>query len=164
MKTMVGLIIAILIIFGLNLFWPSSDPDVSLNDNTIQKAETTEVALDSDGQSVTPELNTPSDDEKTELMKKAYSELEQERKNLKRNIARLKHEMWGLRFPPDKAKQISETVLSAARLIKNPPMLGAFSSVQQIQDEINKVTFAQNSLEQVNVMIQEKKKSSKESG
>ena len=163
MKAMVGLIIAILIIVCLNLFWPSSQPVVSLNDNTINNTETTEVISESHQQTPSPGLNTPSDDEKTRLMKEAYAQLEQERKNLKRYIARLKHEMWGLKFPPDQAKQISETVLGAARLIKNPHMLGAFSSVQGIQDEINKVSFAQKSLEQANVIIEEKKKSSKES-
>jgi hypothetical protein len=54
---------------------------------------------------------------------------------------------------------MSEIMLNSHKLIKNPDMLGAFSSVKGIQDEIAKVKFAQSSIEQVSVTIEENKKS-----
>lgn len=162
MKAMVGLVIAILIIFSMKLFWPSSHTDVSnarLNENQEVISETPAVEEASSSLA----LNTPSDDEKVKQMTAEYQTLEKERKNLKRRLARLKHEMWGLKFAPEDAKQMSEIMLNGYKLIKNPDMLGAFSSVKGIQDEIAKIKFAEKSLEQIDRMISEKTKSSKAS-
>ena len=162
---MVGLVIAILIIFSLNLFWPSSQPDVSnmsLNENINEQDVISEASTGQD-ESSSRDLNTPSDDEKIKFMTAEYEILDKARKKLKRRLARLKHDMWGLKFVPEKSKQMNEILLNAHKLIKNPDMLGAFSNVKGIQDEIAKVNFAEKSLEQVNAMIEENKKS-KESG
>lgn len=162
MKAMVGLVIAILIIFSLNLFWPSNQTDVNnvtVEENTNQqdtiKVEVEESEVEDD--SALQTLNTPSDDEKIELMTSEYEILEKERKQLKRRLARLKHDMWGLKFAREDAKQMSEIMLNATRLIKNPDMLGAFHSIEGIQDEITKIKFAEKSLEQIDAMIEQNK-------
>lgn len=159
---MVGLVIAILIIFSLNLFWPSNQTDVNnvtVEENTNQqdtiKVEVEESEVEDD--SALQTLNTPSDDEKIELMTSEYEILEKERKQLKRRLARLKHDMWGLKFAREDAKQMSEIMLNATRLIKNPDMLGAFHSIEGIQDEITKIKFAEKSLEQIDAMIEQNK-------
>jgi hypothetical protein len=162
MKAMVGLVIAILIIFTVNLFWPSGqtgDSNLSLKQDITEQgvsaeADTHEVDVSLSG------LNPPSDDEKVKLMTAEYEILDKERKSLKRRLSRLKHEMWGLKFAPDKAKKISEIMLGSHKLIRNPDMLGAFSSVKGIQDEIAKIKFAGKSVEQVSEMIEENKKNS----
>jgi hypothetical protein len=165
MKAMVGLVIAILIIFSLKLFWPSNQTgvsDVSLNEDMNEQDVISETSTVQDDSS-SLKLNAPSDDEKVKQMTAEYETLEKERKILKRHLARLKHDMWGLKFDPEKAKQISNIMLYAHKLIKNPDMLGAFSNAEGIKDEVAKVKFAEKSLEQVNAMIEENKKSSKES-
>lgn len=166
MKAMVGLVLALLIIFGYRLFWPSSEPElntVSDSDVSIEKTEDIESYAENESISSSQQLNAPSDKEKTRLMRAEYERLEEARTKLKRHIARLKHEMWGLRFPADIAKKISMTVLGANKLLKNPHMLGAFYSVEQIKDEIAKVEFAENSLieidEIVKAAIEEKQES-----
>ncbi len=167
MKAMVGVIIAILIIISVKLFWPSNhsdsselsyEEDINIKENKID-GPTNAITAESES---SQELNTPSDDEKIRLMTAEYGVLEQERKNLKRHIARLKHEMWGLKFVPEKAKKISMIVLGASKILKNPDMLGAFSSVEGIKDEIAKVKFAEKSLQQVDEMIIDTKNSSEE--
>ncbi|MBL1142329.1 MAG: hypothetical protein HND53_09895 [Proteobacteria bacterium] len=162
MKAMVGLVLAILIIFGFRLFWPSSESEKSnmtqneiLKQDVDKQTEISEIA-DNETESSSTELNIPSDEEKTKLMTAEFEILEQARKNLKRHIARLKHEMWGLKFPPDIAKKLSKTVLSANKLLKNPHMLGAFSNVQQIKDELAKVEFAEKSLEEIDEIVKTK--------
>lgn len=160
MKAMVGLVIAILIIFIANLFWPSnqaSDRKLSSGQDDIQQRDSTEGAANKDV-ILSTDLNTPSDDEKIMLMTAEYEILEKERKNLKRRLSRLKHDMWGLKFAPETAKKMSEIMLNSHKLIKNPDMLGAFSSVKGIQDEIAKIKFAESSIEQVSELIEENKK------
>ena len=163
---MVGLVIAILIIFSLTLFWPSSQPDVSnvsLNKNINEQDIISEASTGQD-KSSSLDLNAPSDDEKIKLMTAEYEILNKARKKLKSRLARLKHDMWGLKFVPEKVKQINKILLNAHKLFKNPDMLGAFSNVEGIRDEIAKVNFAEKSLDQVNAMIEENNKNSKESG
>lgn len=162
MKAMVGLVIAILIIFLANLFWPSNqagDRMLSSKQDTIEQDESTEDANNRDV-ILSSDLNTPSDDEKIKLMTAEYEILEKERKKLKRRLSRLKHDMWGQKFAPETAKKMSEIMLNSHKLIKNPDMLGAFSSVKGIQDEIAKIKFAESAIEQVSELIEENKKSS----
>tara|TARA_R110000782_G_scaffold86887_5_gene168323 strand:- start:2834 stop:3334 length:501 start_codon:yes stop_codon:yes gene_type:complete len=161
MKAMVGLVIAILIIFIANLFWPSnqvSDRKLSSEYDSIEQGKSTEEATNS-SVILSTDLNVPSDDEKIKLMTAEYEILEKERKNLKRRLSRLKHDMWGQKFAPETAKKMSEIMLSSHKLIKNPDMLGAFSNVKGIQDEIAKIKFAESSIEQVSELIEENKKS-----
>ncbi len=167
MKAMVGLIIAILIIFGLRLFWPSTESGVSevsikteMDGSKNEQAEILEVRTE-ENDSSSQESNAVSDDERTKLMTTEYEILQQERKKLKRHLARLKHDMWGLKFSPDKAKQMSATVMGASNVLRNPDMLGAFSNVEGIKDEIAKVNFAEKSLQQVSELIEASKRTSK---
>jgi hypothetical protein len=159
MKAMVGLVLAILIIFGYRLFWPSTESELDIvnqNDVAIEKSETSESDVANENTSPSQELNIPSNEEKTKLMTAEFEVLEQDRKKLKRHIALLKHQMWGLKFPSGIAKKISTTVLGANKLLKNPHMLGAFSSVEQIKDEIAKVEFAEKSLIEIDEIVKAK--------
>jgi cell shape-determining protein MreC len=163
MKVMVGLIIVILIIFSFRLFWPSTEFGVSevplkeeMNEAKNKQVKISEVTTE-ENDSSSQELNTASDDERTRLMKVEYEILLQERKKLKRQLARLKHDMWGLKFSREEAKQMSTTVMGASNLLRNPDMLGAFSNVEDIKDEIAKVNFAEKSLQQVSEMIEASK-------
>ncbi len=164
MKAMVGLVIAILIIFIANLFWPSnqaSDRNLSSKQDTLEQGESIEDVTNRDV-ILSSDLNAASDDEKIKLMTAEYEILEKERKNLKRRLSRLKHDMWGQKFAPETAKKMSEIMLNSHKLIKNPDMLGAFSSVKGIQDEIAKIKFAETSIEEVSQLIEANKKTSGE--
>lgn len=166
MKAMVGLVIAILVIFTINLFWPFNSTDISngsLEEDLEAESVNSELA-EVENIDLPVTLNAPSDDEKVKLMTAEFEVLEQERKKLKRRLSRLKHEMWGLKFTPEKAKKMNELMMTAHKLIKNPDMLGAFSSVEGIQDEIAKIQFANKSIDQVNTMIEEHRSTNKVSG
>ena len=157
---MVGLVVAILLIFGYRLFWPSAEPESFSSDQqeTVNKSDVdsrpdTEMKTTEDVISSSQKLNAPSDKEKRMLMRAEYEILEKARKNLKRHIALLKHQMWGLKFPSGVARKISTTVMGANKLLKNPHMLGAFSSVEQIQDEVAKIEFAEKSLVEIDELV-----------
>ena len=156
---MAGVIIVVLLLSIMNLFWPSDKfdkKDISVESKVVN---TTNVSDDAPTDThVLPDgLNKPSSDEKVKLMTAAYETLESGRKNLKRRLSRLKHELWDLKFEPEKAKMISDTLLEAHKLIKNPEMLGAFAGVQEIEDEIAKIQFADKSLNQIDKLIEENK-------
>ncbi len=160
MRVMAGLVVAVLIIFTMNLFWPSNKAD---DGHSAADKESAVVAI-TERNDVSVDLNAPSDDAEVTLMMAEYAILEQGRHNLKRRLARLRHEIWGLKFPTEKAKHINETLLNAHKLLKNPYMLGAFSDVEEIQTEIEKVRFADKSLDQIHTMIETHDSGNKVSG
>ena len=139
MKHVLGLVFIVLICFCFILFWPANEVDTV---NSI---------------SSTSNLIANNDDERNEIMTSEYKVLEKERGVLKQRLARLKHHMWGLKFEKNKAKEMSEILLNAHRLIKNPNMLGTFFDVESIRDETMKVNFANKSLDQVTKIILQKK-------
>ncbi len=98
-----------------------------------------------------------AEDLKTERMTTAYKILEKKREKLKRLLARLRHDMWNLKFAPETAKEINDILLNAHKLIRNPDMLGAFHNENEINNEIAKVAFADKSLHRVTELIQENK-------
>ena len=138
MKHVLGLVFIVLICFCFILFWPANEVDTV---NSI---------------SSTSNLIANNDDERNEIMTSEYKVLEKERGVLKQRLARLKHHMWGLKFEKNKAKEMSEILLNAHRLIKNPNMLGAFSDVESIRDETMKLKFANKSLDRVTEIILQK--------
>ena len=138
MKHVLGLVFIVLICFCFILFWPANEADTV---NSI---------------SSTPNLIVNNDDERNEIMTSEYKVLEKERGVLKQRLARLKHHMWGLKFEKNKAKEMSEILLNAHRLIKNPNMLGAFFDVESIRDETMKLKFANKSLDRVTEIILQK--------
>lgn len=160
MKALVGLVIVILLIFITNLFWPfektTQRKSASQDDTIIKASKKGELGVDD--LDLSGELDQPSGAEKIELMTAAYDALEVGRKKLKRRLSRIKHDMWGLKFAPADAKKMSNIMLEAHKLIKNPDMRGAFSSVKVIEDEIAKIKFAEKSIEQVAEMIATNKK------
>ena len=159
MKAVAALVLAILIIFAYRLFWSSPASINSTQEEVVEKAETEaviEAVPANEVISSSQELNTASDSEKRKLMEAEYEVLQQIRKELKNHIGLLKHKMWGLKFPSETAKEISTTVMGANKLLKNPPMLGAFSSVEDIKDEIAKIEFAEKSLAGVDEIVKAK--------
>ena len=151
MRYLLGLVITVLVVTCFILFRPTEDTN---NDNAgIQNSSSETIQ----SQIANSDPTENSDDQRSEIMLAEYKVLEKERRALKQRLARLKHYMWGLKFEKDKAKQMNEVLLNAHKLIKNPDMLGAFSDVKNIRDEIIKIKFINKSLDQVTETIKQKK-------
>ena len=163
MKAMVGLVIAILVIFTVTLFWPvhpiNDSSTSSVQEEKIVNSVSVEVLKNPTEDRTMPKLNIPADEIKSEQMAAEYKLLEKARSDLKKQLSRLKHEMWGLKFPVEEAKEMNEIMLNAHKLIKNPDLLGAFSDIESIKAELDKVIFAEKALEDVKAMIEQNKKS-----
>ena len=52
---------------------------------------------------------------------------------------------------------MNEVLLNALKLIKNPGLLGSFSDIENIRDEIMKLRFANKALDQVSDIINKKR-------
>ena len=151
MKYALGLVSAALLLFCFILFWPA-------NENNTDSLEKQNTSLEtSQNEVLALETINKNNEDRYEAMKSEYKILEKERRVLIQHLARLKHSMWGLKFEKDKAKQMSEILLNAHKLIKNPNMLGAFSDVESIKDEIMKLRFANKSLDKIKEIINQKK-------
>lgn len=85
-------------------------------------------------------------DEHHQAMLNKFEQLKADRTTLKKKLARLKHKLWNMKFDPETAKTINQDMMAGHQLINNPNLLGAFSSVEEIENEIAKVQFAINSL------------------
>ena len=151
MRYLLGLVITVLVVTCFILFWPTGD----INNDNVGIQNSSSETIQSQIANSDPTEN--SDDQRSEIMLAEYKVLEKERRALKQRLARLKHYMWGLKFEKDKAKQMNEVLLNAHKLIKNPDMLGAFSDVKNIRDEIIKIKFINKSLDQVTETIKQKK-------
>ena len=72
-------------------------------------------------------------------MRAEYDRLEQARDAVRKQLGILNSRLWKLRVPPERARAIQEQMQQGHALLKNPPLLGAFSSVNEIAGEIEKV-------------------------
>jgi len=151
MRYALGFVSVALVFFCFILFWPGNKNNTN---NSEGQNTTSEIFQD---ETLGSEQNNINDENRYETMKSEYKILEKERRILKQHLALLKHSMWGLKFDKDKAKEMSAILLGAHKLIKNPDMLGAFSDVKGIKDEIMKLRFANKSLDQVKEIIKQKK-------
>lgn len=86
----------------------------------------------------------PDPDESEEQKRRAamhvgYDRLEQARDRVRKQLGILQSRLWNRRVPPDRASVIQNQMLQGHALLKNPPLLGAFSSLDEINREIEKM-------------------------
>ena len=89
-----------------------------------------------------PSAPEPGDTEQRQrraAMRAEYDKLEQAREAVRQRLGVLNSRAWKLRVAPGRARAIREQMQQGYALLKNPPLLGAFSSVGEIADEIEKV-------------------------
>ena len=112
-------------------------------DGTVnrQEAGPGDVQPGQAGPSMSPEPGPAraAERKRREAMRAEYEKLEQARDGVRKQLARLKSRLWKLRVPPDRARAIQEQLAQGHALLKNPPLLGAFSSVDEIARETEKV-------------------------
>jgi len=78
-----------------------------------------------------------------------YKKLEKARRNLDRRLARIKGVMWNVELPADQAEEIVSKVRKGYALLKSKKLLGAFSGLESISDELARVEYAYQELEGV---------------
>lgn len=79
----------------------------------------------------------------------AYAELQAARKSLQQELGNLKGRVWGLELPGATAKKIGDDMMAAQFLLKEPPLLGAFSDVAGVRAEQARVDAARTRLGEI---------------
>ena len=151
MRYALGLVLAALLFFFFILFWPTKENSI----NSL-KEENFSSEISEDEILVSEPINK-NDEDRYEAMKSEYKIIEKERRALKQRLARLKHYIWGLKFKKNTANEINEVLINAHKLIKNPGLLGSFSDIESIKDEIMKLRFANKALDKVSDIINQKR-------
>ena len=95
------------------------------------------------------------DQKRRAAMRAEYAELEQARDKVRRQLGLLKSRVWKLQLPPDQVWAIRKQMQQGYAILKNPLMLGAFSSVHSIRQEIARVNVTGNRLETLEMTVQE---------
>ena len=94
---------------------------------------------------------------KTEELHARFEDLKAARKELRSRADLLKSRIWDLKLPRDKAKTVSYALHQAYAYLKNPPMLGAYHDVNQIQRETKKINAMLESLVDANRIVEQDK-------
>ena len=93
--------------------------------------------------------DTVAEEERYAAILAEYKKLEKARRNIDRRLARIKAVMWNVELPAEQAKEIVGKIRKGYELLKTKKLLGAFSGLQSISDELARVEYAHENLEGV---------------
>jgi len=93
--------------------------------------------------------NELAEEERYAAILAEYKKLEKARRNLDRRLARIKAVMWNVELPADQAEDIVSKVRKGYALLKTKKLLGAFSGLESISEELVRVEYANQELEGV---------------
>ena len=145
-------IVFILIAAGTGYLFLS--PDQALKgDQEAQVGAKSQEEAPSAGQ--TPEQDLSADKKRIARMRAEYAELEQARDTVRRQLGKLRTRLWKLQLPPEQARVITEQMQRGYAVLKNPPLLGAFSSVGDISKETTRIKAIGNKLTTLEITVQE---------
>ena len=101
------------------------------------------------------EQDLSEDERRRAKMRAEYAELELARDTVRRRLGKLRSRVWKLQVSPDQARTIREQMQQGYAALKNPPMLGAFSSVDDIRKNMARVKVIDNKLKTLEITVQE---------
>ena len=102
-----------------------------------------------------PVQDSSEDEKRIARMRAEYAELELARDAMRRQLGKLKARVWKLQVPPGQARVIREQMQQGYAALKNPPMLGAFSSVADISKDLARTKEISNKLKTLEITVQE---------
>ena len=156
-KISIGVIVIALIVGVYFLFAPSPvDQQRARESAEVKQA----VDLTRQQPATAPEVAKPEEQSaKVEQMRAEYAVLEKQREALQKQLDDLRSRLFNVKLPVKQANELNDQMMTAYLLLRNPPMLGAFSNVQDIRHEIDRVKAAQDDMVEVGKKIDEIKNS-----
>ena len=155
MKEMLWLVVAILIIFLVVLFFPTGTNDYQ---NPSEQASTPTVPEGSKVEQAARANDAPTameEETRYRLMQAEFAKLEKGRRDLKRRLGKLRYHLKDIQLPATQAQQVNEVMLNGYKLLHTPKMLGAFSDVAGIAEELGRVNYAHANLDEVDRILQQ---------
>lgn len=124
-------------------------------------SEPSDVTSSTVSEETIPEAK-PATPSKLDAMQARFDTLKEARKLTKLQVSRLSSRLSRSEFPPEQAKAISQQMRRANYMLKNPRLLGAFSSVDEIETEITSLQHVNVKLDEIKKLLDEKRE--KENG
>lgn len=87
--------------------------------------------------------------ERRAIMEAEFEKLKVARRNLESRLNRLKAIMWGTELDKEEAEAINEQMKNGYALLKHQKLMGAYTGVEQISDELARVEFINNYLREI---------------
>ncbi len=160
MRIAAGLFVLIVILVG---YFILTRP-VSLSQTPVvvpqSQAVRTSAANTPDNPQTTDEVVPESDnvssaaDDAFALKQERYAKLEKARRDLDRQLARIKMVLWNKNLPKAEADVITEQLMSAYRLLRKPKLMGAFRDMDEMEQELKQVEFARNQIKQIRQQLE----------
>lgn len=126
---------------------------------TDEQTVVIKVPVESETINTTADEVNIAEEERFQAIQAEYKKLEKARRNLDRRLAHIKAIMWGVTLPPEQAEDVVSKIRIGYELLKSKKLLGAFSSLQDISDELTQVEYAHQNLEGVIEQIKAAKSS-----
>ena len=89
------------------------------------------------------------DAERRAVMAAEFEKLKVARRNLESRLNRFKAIMWGQKDSREDVNEINEQMKNGYALLKYQKLMGAYSDVDQISDELARIEFINNSLREI---------------
>lgn len=106
---------------------------------------------------VQPDPETVALDQKRQAMAAEFEKLEKARRNLEGRLGRLKAILWGVEMPKEESDAISNEMKNGYLLLKNKKLMGAYTDVESITDEYNRVEYLNDYLKKIEEKYREQR-------
>lgn len=149
------LIIASVLLIAITVLifnWFSDDSAIVEPVEPVEPVEIAQQSADRDDS-----VNDVEQDERYLAMQARYKALERARRDLDRSLARIKAKMWNVELPAAQARDINRQIRQAYEFLKFKKLLGAFSDIQEIEDELARIRHIDNSLDNIIKVIEDNK-------
>jgi len=141
MKYVLLIVLALMIATVAFVFgWFGSDSKNVVVSVPVAETQTVNEAADE---------NELAEEERYAAILAEYKKLEKARRNLDRKLARIKGVMWNVKLPAEQAGEIVSKVRKGYALLKSKKLLGAFSGLESISEELARVEYSNQELEGV---------------
>ena len=137
------LLIVLALVIGTVVFvfgWFGSDSKNVVVSAPVVETEAVPVVMDED------EI---AEEKRYVAIQAEYKKLEKARRNLDRRLARIKGVMWNVELPAEQAREIVSKIRKGYALLKTKKLLGAFTGLESISDELARVEYVHQNLESV---------------
>ncbi len=137
------LLIVLALVSGTVVFvfgWFGSDSKNVVVSAPVVETEAVQVVMDED------EI---AEEKRYVAIQAEYKKLEKARRNLDRRLARIKGIMWNVEFPAEQAREIVSKIRKGYALLKTKKLLGAFTGLESVSDELARVEYVHQNLESV---------------
>lgn len=142
MKYILGIVLCLII--ATVYFITRPEPVFEAGKETVVPQTKQEPVLDS---SLVNEENASKENARRAAMEAEYTKLEKARRNLESRLNRLKAIFWGVKVPKEEYETISTQMKNGYKLLKDKKLMGAYTDVSAISNELSRVEFIDNYLQ-----------------